>query len=122
MLLSGLCVVHCLGTLVLVAGLGIGGGLLLEPSIHRVGLGLAAMIAAFSIGMGALRHRRVAPSVVAIVGLGFMGAALLVPHGSKEAVLTVIGVSLVAVGHVLNLRRAKEPLSPEGDDCAIPNS
>jgi hypothetical protein len=35
-----------------------------------------------------------------------MGGALAVPHGVDEAVLTVIGVTLVAAGHLLNLRRA----------------
>ena len=34
----------------------------------------------------------------------FMGAALAVPHGVKEAVLTIIGVALVSLGHILNLR------------------
>jgi hypothetical protein len=44
--------------------------------------------------------------VVAMTGLSFMGGALAVPHGTEEAVLTVIGVSLVAIGHILNLRGA----------------
>jgi hypothetical protein len=35
-----------------------------------------------------------------------MGGALAVGHGYEEAVLTVIGVILVAAGHVLNLRKA----------------
>jgi hypothetical protein len=34
-----------------------------------------------------------------------MGGGLAVEHGVEEAVLTVIGVTLVALGHVLNLRR-----------------
>ena len=33
-----------------------------------------------------------------------MGGALAMPHDYREVVLTVIGVSLVALGHVLNLR------------------
>jgi hypothetical protein len=39
-----------------------------------------------------------------MTGLSFMGGALAVPHGPKEIALTVIGVSLVAVGHFLNMR------------------
>lgn len=104
MLLSSLCLVHCLGGLLLVAVLGLGGGLLFAPWIHRVGFALAMMIAAFAIGLGALQHRRPAPFVVATMGLAFMGGGLAVEHGPKEAVLTVIGVSLLAAGHVLNLR------------------
>jgi mannitol/fructose-specific phosphotransferase system IIA component len=40
-----------------------------------------------------------------------MGGALAVPHGVEEAVLTIIGVSLVTIGHILNLRHAHGTLS-----------
>ena len=40
-LLSGLCALHCLLGLVLVAGLGLGGEMLFAPEIHRIGLALA---------------------------------------------------------------------------------
>ena len=102
--LSGACAVHCLVSIVLVSGLGIGGEFFLAPGIHRFGLLLATLIAGVAIGWGALRHRVAAPFVVAMTGLTFMGAALAVPHGFKEAMLTIIGVALVSLGHVLNLR------------------
>lgn len=102
--LGGLCLVHCLATILVVSALGLGGQLLLSPDIHRVGLLLALIIAAVAIGWGALRHRRAAPFVTAMMGLSFMGGALAVPHGPKEAVLTIIGVALVSLGHILNLR------------------
>ena len=106
MILSGLCAVHCVLGVVIVAGFGLGGGLLLNPAIHRVGLLLATIIAGAAIGLGAIRHRRRTPFAVAVTGLIFMGAALAVGHGVEEAVLTVIGVTLVAVGHILNLRHS----------------
>jgi hypothetical protein len=102
--LSALCAVHCLATVALVSALGIGGGLLANPIIHEAGLALAMVIAAVAIGLGALRHRRAAPFVTAMTGLSFMGGALAVPHGYEEAVLTIIGVGLVSLGHVLNIR------------------
>ena len=105
LMLSGLCAVHCVLGIVIVAGLGLGGGLLLDPIIHRIGLLLATLVAGVAIGIGAVQHRRAAPFVVAMTGLSFMGGALAVDHGVEEAVLTVIGVTLVALGHVLNLRR-----------------
>ena len=105
MLLSSLCAVHCVLGIVIVAGLGLGGGILLDPAIHRIGLLLATIIAGVAIGIGAIQHRRAAPFVVAMTGLTFMGGGLAVDHGIEEAVLTVIGVTLVAAGHVLNLRR-----------------
>jgi hypothetical protein len=104
MVLSCLCAVHCVLGLVIVVGLGIGGGLLLDPIFHRVGLLLATVIAGVAIGIGAIQHRRPLPFVVAMTGLSFMGGALAVEHGVEEALLTIIGVSLVACGHVLNLR------------------
>ena len=106
MLLSGLCALHCVLSIVLVALLGVGGGILLDPVIHRIGIVLASIIAAVAIGAGALRHRRAAPFVTAMTGLSFMGGALAVPHGYEEAVLTIIGVTLVGIGHIMNLRNA----------------
>ena len=106
MALSALCLVHCVLGLVLVAGLGLSGTFLLDPAIHRWGLLLAAIVAATAIGLGAIRHRRMVPFVVAMTGLSFMGGALAVGHGVEEAILTMIGVTLVATGHVLNLRHA----------------
>lgn len=104
-LLSGLCALHCVAGVLIVTMMGVGGGLLLHPAIHRVGLAFAVVIAALAIGAGALRHRRRLPFVVALAGLCFMGGALAVGHGADEMVLTIIGVVLVAIGHVLNLRR-----------------
>ncbi len=105
-LLSCLCLLHCLAGLVLVAGLGLGATFLLDPAIHRIGLLLATIVAGVAIGIGAVRHRRRLPFVVAMTGLSFMGGALAVGHGAPEAVLTIIGVFLVAGGHILNLRAA----------------
>ena len=39
-----------------------------------------------------------------MMGLSFMGGGLAVPHGVEEAVLTIIGVTLLSIGHVLNVR------------------
>ena len=104
--LSGLCALHCVASLVILSGLGVGGSFLLAPVIHEVGLVIAFLVAGVAIGWGAIRHRRAAPFVVAMMGLTFMGGALASPHGMQEAVLTIIGVILVSAGHVLNLRSA----------------
>ena len=105
--LSALCAVHCLATIAIVSVLGIGGGVLANPLSHEVGLALAMVVAAVAIGVGALRHRRAAPFVTAMTGLTFMGGALAVPHGYEEAVLTIIGVALVSLGHILNMRHTR---------------
>lgn len=105
--LAGLCALHCMVTLVVVSALGLGGHFLLEENIHRIGLALAVGVAAVAIGWGVLRHRRILPFVVAMTGLVLMAAALVVQHGVDELLLTFVGVSLVSLGHVLNLRAAR---------------
>lgn len=104
--LSALCAVHCVLGVLLVAGIGLGGNFLLDPFFHEIGLAIAMFIVAIAIGIGAIRHGRPLPFVVAMTGLSFMGGALAVGHGTDEAVLTIIGVILVAAGHIINLRQA----------------
>lgn len=105
-ILSGLCAVHCVLGVVLVGVLGLGGEALLSPAIHRVGLGLALGVGLVSLGFGVIRHGRIAPLVIGGAGLALMAAAILVGHGLPEAVLTVMGVSLVAFAHIRNLHAA----------------
>jgi len=105
--LAGICAVHCTAALALVSGLGLGGHLLLSHDIHEIGLVAAMAVAAFAFGWGFLRHRQFEPFLIAALGLGTMGAALGTGHGEQEAFLTVIGVALVSLGHVQNMRAAR---------------
>lgn len=102
-----MCAVHCLLTLVVISALGVGGHFLLDENIHRIGLLLALIVAAVAIGWGMLRHGRMLPFGVALGGLALMGAALIVPHGTNEFVLTLVGVGIVSLAHWLNLRAAR---------------
>ena len=102
--LSGLCAAHCLASIVVLSAFGLGGEFLLAPAIHKWGLAIALVVAAVAIGWGALQHRKAGPFVIAMSGLTFMGGALALPHGIHESILTMIGVALVSLGHVLNLR------------------
>ncbi len=102
--LAGVCVVHCLATLLLVSALGLGGHFLLDENIHRIGLVLALIVAALAIGRGMLASGRRTPFLVALAGLALMGVALLVPHGTNEFLLTLSGVAIVAGAHWMNLR------------------
>ena len=106
MTLSGLCAVHCLGTLLLVSFLGLGGGLLLSPKIHEVGLVMAIAVAVLTLGVRALRQRQTAQLKFGIPGILLMASALLVEHGVRESLLTIAGVGLVAWAHWQNLRHA----------------
>lgn len=100
--LSGLCLVHCLATAVLLGMLSAAGGLLGAPIIHEVGLSLAMILGSFALGRGIVEHGFMMPSAVGSMGLGVMAGALSLPHDGSEALYTVIGVGVLALGHQLN--------------------
>jgi MerC mercury resistance protein len=100
--LSGLCVVHCLATAVLLGLVSAAGGMLGAPIIHEVGLSLAMMLGALALGRGVYKHGFMMPSAVGGLGLGVMAGALTMPHDGGEALYTVLGVSVLALGHQLN--------------------
>ena len=105
--LSGLCVVHCLATTVLLALVSATGSLLGANWVHEVGLGLAMMMGALSLGRGILEHGYSMPSAVGGLGLGVMAGALTLPHDGTEALYTVVGVAILALGHRLNFIAAE---------------
>jgi len=100
--LSGLCVVHCLATAVFFALLASAGGFLGAAWIHELGLTLAMMLGAVALGRGIYEHGFMMPSAVGGLGLGVMAGALTLPHDGTEALFTMIGVSVLALGHQLN--------------------
>lgn len=102
--LSGLCLVHCLATAVLIALASAAGGLLLDPHVHEIGLALAIPLGAIALGRGIWTHGYMMPSAVGALGLGVMAGALTLPHGDTEVLYTMIGVGLLALGHDLNRR------------------
>jgi hypothetical protein len=100
--LSGLCLVHCVATAILLGLLASAGGILGSPLIHEVGLTLAMIIGSVALGRGILEHGFMLPAAVGGLGLGVMAWALSLPEGGHEAIYTVAGVSILALGHRLN--------------------
>ena len=100
--LSGLCLVHCLATSVLLALLSAAGGFLGAPIIHEVGLTLAMIMGAIALGRGIIEHGYSMPSAVGGLGLGVMAGALTMLHDGSEALYTIVGVGILALGHRLN--------------------
>jgi hypothetical protein len=100
--LSGICIVHCLATTVFLALLASAGGMLGADWIHEVGLGLAMVMGAIALGRGILEHGFAMPSAIGGLGLGVMAGALTLPHDGTEALWTIIGVGVLALGHRLN--------------------
>ena len=100
--LSGLCLVHCLGTSVMLAALASAGGMLGAHWIHEIGLSLAMVMGVIALGRGILDHGFAMPSAVGGLGLGVMAGALTLPHNGSEALYTMVGVGILALGHRLN--------------------
>ena len=100
--LSGLCLVHCLATTIFLALLASAGGFLGAPWIHEVGLSLAMVMGAVALGKGIFDHGYTMPAAVGGLGLGVMAGALTLPHDGWEAVYTMLGVAILALGHRLN--------------------
>jgi len=105
--LSGLCLVHCVATAVLLGLLASAGGFLGQPIIHEVGLTLAMGLGSIALVRGILEHGFMMPSAVGGLGLGVMAGALSRPHDGTEALFTVVGVMILALGHRLNAMAAE---------------
>lgn len=106
--LSGLCVVHCVATAVLIGLLASAGGFLGKPVVHEVGLTLAMIIGAIALGRGVREHGFMLPAAVGATGLGVMAGALSLPEGGHEPIYTVAGVAILALGHRLNVMATEQ--------------
>jgi len=100
--LSGLCLMHCLATSVFLAMVATAGGVLGAEWVHEVGLVMAMIMGALALGRGIVEHGYMMPSSVGGLGLGVMAGALTLPHDGTEALFTVVGVGILALGHRLN--------------------
>jgi hypothetical protein len=100
--LSGLCVVHCLATAVLLGLIASAGGVLGQPIVHEVGLTLAMILGTIALGRGSMEHGFVLPIGIGALGLGIMAGALTLHESSSEPIFTIAGVSILALGHRLN--------------------
>jgi hypothetical protein len=103
MALSGLCAVHCVATAVVLGLLASAGGILGKPIIHEVGLSLAMVLGAIALGRGIREHGFILPSAVGVVGLALMAYAMTLHESGLEPAITILGVSVLALGHRLNM-------------------
>src|SRR5437870_7866076 len=92
--LSGLCLVHCLATAILLGLLASAGGFLGQPIIHEVGLTMAMVLGSIALGKGIFEHGFMMPSAIGGLGLGVMAGALSLPEGGNEPIYTVVGVMI----------------------------
>lgn len=102
--LSGLCLVHCVASAVMVAVLAAGGSFLLDPIFHEVGMSIALVLGVIGFGRGIVTHGYMLPSAVGGLGLGVMAGSLVVGHDHGGTMFSILGVMIVALGHDLNRR------------------
>ncbi|MBQ0771854.1 MAG: MerC domain-containing protein [Sphingomonadales bacterium] len=107
-LVSGLCLVHCVSTIAFVAILSSASGMFLDPLFHEIGLGIAIALGFFTLGRGVLDHGYIMPVAIGSLGLGMMMGAISIGHdsghGGAEVFYTMLGVGLLALAHDLNYR------------------
>jgi hypothetical protein len=103
MLLSLLCLVHCLA-LPAVFALLPAAAAVLPPNfwVHLVLFGLALPISGMALVIGYRRHGRTAPLVIGGLGLTLIFSGLLVGSISEEIAVTVVGGLLVVCAHFIN--------------------
>lgn len=102
--MSGLCLVHCVATAVLVAVLASAGGILVDPIFHEVGMAIAVALGLIGLGRGVMIHGFMLPAAIGSLGLGMMAGTLTLPHGGVEIAYSIAGVLILALGHDLNRR------------------
>lgn len=111
MVLSGVCMVHCIASVAGLFAIGLlasfGG---VDEIFHRAMLVLIVPLSAFAIIAGYRRHRRLAvlvPGLAALTGLCLMAAFEEALHGFWEPLLTsLVGIGLIAT-HFGNIRACK---------------
>lgn len=101
---SGLCLVHCVATAVLLTVLASAGGLLVDPIFHEVGLMVALLLGVIGLGRGVMIHGFMLPAAIGSLGLGMMAGTLTLNHSGIEVLYSVVGVLILALGHDLNRR------------------
>jgi hypothetical protein len=101
---SGLCVVHCVATAVLLTVLASAGGFLVAPIFHEIGLIVALLLGVIGLGRGIMIHGFMLPAAIGSLGLGMMAGTLTLSHGGVEVLYSIVGVLILALGHDLNRR------------------
>lgn len=112
-LLSLTCLVHCLALpLILLLAPALSRWIALPEGVHAAILLLALPAAAIAMRDGWRRHRRLAPTVLAVAGLGLLALGLSAHEGwiaaadpeAADRLLTSAGALTLAAAHLVNWR------------------
>ena len=108
MLISILCLVHCLVAPLLIAAVpALGLGFLAVDGIH-VAFAVAVLLAAVvALIPGYRQHHKVSVLVLGASGVLLVAAATTLAPGVPETAVTVLGSSMLIAAHVTNLRHSR---------------
>jgi hypothetical protein len=102
--LSGLCLLHCLAGVALLSAFAVSGPWL-SHNVHLVGLVLALPLACWALWRGFAQHGQLPVLLLGALGIGLMAISVFVVHGTPvELLASVVGVALLALAHLLNMR------------------
>lgn len=102
---SSLCIIHCIGTPIILA-LGVSGllaNILTTEFVHYILLVPVGMLILLTLPTAYKRDGVLSPILTGLLGLMFLIAALFLGE-KNETLLTIIGGSLLVVFHLWNLR------------------
>jgi hypothetical protein len=113
MLVSLLCLVHCLVAPILVAAMpALGIGFLAIDGVHFA-FAIAVLLAAVAALIpGYRQHHRVSVLVLGAAGVLLVTIGATLPEGLPETGVTVVGSALMIAAHVTNLRHARLHVHP----------
>lgn len=108
-LLSGLCLVHCLALPLIIALFPVFGFSVVEhTTFHQLILVVVIPTTVLALGAGYRRHRRAIAPALGVVGIGALVMAAFAVHAlnaeSVERSVTVAGGLLIAAAHIQNFR------------------
>ena len=104
---SALCAIHCLSLPLLLGFLpALGTTIFGQESFHTMLLWLVIPLSLVALSMGCRKHKDLRVLLMGVAGLAVLIAAALMGHDllgeTGERVMTLIGASAIAVGHLRN--------------------
>lgn len=103
--LSGLCILHCLFTPVLLAlgGVGMIGSWMGSEWVHYLLLAPISLILVWSLPLSWIKHRNTKPLLIGGLGFSLLLISLFVPESAEPVIAVFAGLILIAA-HLLNRR------------------
>ncbi len=109
--LSGLCILHCLFTPVLLAlgGVGLIGSWLGSEWVHYLLLAPISLMLVWSLPLSWVKHRNTKPLFIGGLGFSLLLTSFFVPESAEPVVAVLAGFILIAA-HLLNRRLLNTPI------------